>query len=290
MTGLALSFSAPDPRPRVVASRRVDFHLQGHSFSRWKYRQVDLFIAASNAIKQILENDGIPAGRKSSSCTTASTSAKIGRLPALDIHAEFWLPHGVPVIANVAALVDHKGHKYLVEAMPHVLRAVPDAHLVVFGEGELRGALERQIKDLALDKHVILAGFREDVLQLVKSADLFVMSSVTEGLGSTVLDAMAMRLAVVGTRAGGIPEAVVHGETGLLVPTADSRALADAMVRLLRDTARRQQMGEKGHARVTAHFGVARFLEQTLEAYRRAADKKSMTAALKSSAHPSGSA
>ena len=289
MTGLALSFSAPDPRPRVVASRRVDFHLQGHSFSRWKYRQVDLFIAASNAIKQVLENDGIPASQIVI-VHDGIDVAKIGRLPALDVHAEFWLPRGVPVIANVAALVDHKGHRYLVEAMPHVLRAVPDAHLVVFGEGELRGALERQIKDLALDKHVILAGFREDVLQLVKSADLFVMSSVTEGLGSTVLDAMAMRLAVVGTRAGGIPEAVVHGETGLLVPTADSRALADAMVRLLRDTARRQQMGEKGHARVTAHFGVARFLEQTLEAYRRAADKKSMTAALKSSAHPSGSA
>ena len=65
---------------------------------------------------------------------------------------------------------------------------------------------------------MLLAGFREDVLQLVKSADLFVMSSVTEGLGSTVLDAMAMRLAVVGTRAGGIPEAVVHGETGVARP------------------------------------------------------------------------
>jgi glycosyltransferase involved in cell wall biosynthesis len=289
MAGLALSFSAPDPRPRIVASRRVDFHLQAHSFSRWKYRQVDLFIAASNAIRQILENDGIP----SSQIVVVHDGidvAKIGRLPALDIHAEFWLPRGVPVMANVAALVDHKGHRYLIDAMPHVLRAVPDGHLIVFGEGELRGALERQIKDLGLDKHVILAGFREDVLQLVKSADLFVMSSVTEGLGSTVLDAMAMRLAVVGTHAGGIPEAVVHGETGLLVPTAHSGALAEAIVRLLKDPARRQRMGAKGHARVAAQFGVARFLEETLKAYRRAADKKSITAALKSSAHPSGSA
>ena len=128
MAGLALSFGAPEPRPRIVASRRVDFHLQGHSFSRWKYRQVDLFIAASDAIREILEHDGIPASRRSSSCTTASTSAKIGRLPALDIHAEFWLPHGAPVLVNVGALVAHKGQKYLVEAMPHVLREVPDAH------------------------------------------------------------------------------------------------------------------------------------------------------------------
>jgi glycosyltransferase involved in cell wall biosynthesis len=109
------------------------------------------------------------------------------------------------------------------------------------------------------------------------------MSSVTEGLGSTVLDAMAMRLAVVGTRAGGIPEAVVHGETGLLVSPADSRALAGAITRLLKDPARRQRMGDKGYARVAGQFSVARFLEGTLQAYQRAAD-------MKSSAHPSGSA
>ena len=93
--------------------------------------------------------------------------------------------------------------------MPLVLREVPDAHLVIFGEGELRAPLERQIKRARIStKHVLLPGFREDVLSLMKSADLFVMSSVTEGLGSAVLDAMAMGLAVVGTRAGGIPEAV----------------------------------------------------------------------------------
>ncbi len=289
MAGLALSFAAPEPRPRIVASRRVDFHLQGHSFSRWKYRQVDLFIAASHAIKQVLEHDGIPAAQIVV-VHDGIDVAKIDRLPALDIHAEFWLPRGVPVIANVAALVDHKGQRYLIEAMPRVLRAVPDAHLVVFGEGELRPALERQIKELHMDKHVILAGFREDVLQLVKSADLFVMSSVTEGLGSTVLDAMAMRLAVVGTHAGGIPEAVVAGTTGLLVPVADAAALADAMVRLLKDAGLRARMGEAGHARVAGQFGVARFLDATLQAYRRVADRKPTTSALNSSAQPSGSA
>ena len=85
---------------------------------------------------------------------------------------------------------------------------MPEAQLVILGEGELRPLLEKQIRDLGLDKHVILAGFREDVLSLVRGADLFVMSSITEGLGSAVLDAMALDLAVVGTRAGGIPEAV----------------------------------------------------------------------------------
>ena len=289
MAGLALSFGAPDPRPRIVASRRVDFHLQAHSFSRWKYRQVDLFIAASKAIKDILVGDGIAASQIVV-VHDGIDVGKIGRLPGVDIHGEFWLPRGAPVVVNVGALVDHKGQKYLVAAMPHVLKAVPDAFLIIFGEGELRGALEKQIKQLGLEKQVRLAGFREDVLQVVKSADLFVMSSVTEGLGSTVLDAMAMRLAVVGTRAGGIPEAVVHNETGVLVPAADPQALATAMIGLLKSPKRRHEMGERGLARVTEHFGVARFLDETLRAYRLAVDRKESTAALNSSAQPSGRA
>ena len=108
--------------------------------------------------------------------------------------------------------------------MPHVLREVPDAHLVIFGEGELRPRSSGRSRSCTSRSTCCSPGFREDVLQLVKSADLFVMSSVTEGLGSTVLDAMAMKLAVVGTHAGGIPEAVVHGETGLLVPPGRRRA------------------------------------------------------------------
>lgn len=272
MAALALSFSAPNPRPPLVASRRVDFHLQTHSFSRWKYRQVDLFIAASDAIRRVLEHDGIPSSR----ITVVHDGidvAKIQRLPTVDVHKEFWLPHGVPVIANVAALVPHKGQKFLVDAMSHVLREIRDAHLIIFGEGELRSALERQIKDRRVDKHVLLAGFRQDVLQLVKSVDLFVMSSVTEGLGSTVLDAMAMKLPVAGTDAGGIPEAVVHGETGLLVPAGDARALAGAIVRLLKDKPLRDRMGAAGLARVAEHFGVSRLLNGTLRAYQRAATR-----------------
>jgi glycosyltransferase involved in cell wall biosynthesis len=269
MAGLALSFGAPTPRPPIVASRRVDFHLQSHSFSRWKHRQVDLFIAASQAIKAILEQDGVPAARITI-VHDGIDVAKIQRLPAVDLHAEYWLPHRAPVVANVGALVPHKGQKHLLEAMSHVLREVPDAHLLIFGEGELRPQLERQIKELRLEKHVLLAGFRQDVLQLVKSADLFVMSSITEGLGSTVLDAMAMKLAVVGTEAGGIPEAVVPGKTGLLVPSADARALAGAIVRLLKDATTRERMGELGLLRVTEHFGVGRLLSGTLRAYERA--------------------
>ena len=270
MAALALSFGAPEPRPKTIASRRVDFHLQSNTFSQWKYRQIDGFIAASNAIKQILIQDGIPAGRIEVVHDGIDVD-KIQNRPALDLHAEYWLPHGVPVIVNVGALVAHKGQKFLIDAMPLVLREVPDAHLVIFGEGELRAPLEKQIKQLNLGKRVLLPGFREDVLSLMKSADLFVMSSVTEGLGSAVLDAMAMGHAVVGTTAGGIPEAVVPEETGLLVDPGDAKALAHAIVRVMKDAELRKRFGEAGRARVEEHFGVDRLVEGTLEAYNRVA-------------------
>ena len=272
MAALALSFGAPNPRPKMIASRRVDFHLQSHAFSQWKYRQMDGFIAASNAIKAILVQDGIPSGRIDVVHDGIDVD-KIAHRPAIDLHAEYWLPHGVPMIVNVGALVGHKGQKHLIEAMPLVLREVPEAHLVIFGEGELRVPLERQIKHLNLAKRVLLPGFREDVLSLMKTADLFVMSSVTEGLGSAVLDAMAMGQAVVGTTAGGIPEAVIPYETGLLVEPGDSKDLAGAIITLLKDPALRKSYGEAGRERVAGHFGVDRLVEGTLAVYERFAGR-----------------
>jgi len=268
MAALALSFGAPTPRPTTIASRRVDFHLQSHAFSQWKYRQMDAFIAASRAIKQILIEDRVAADRIHVVHDGIDVD-KISNRPAIDLHAEYWLPHGVPVIVNVGALVGHKGQRFLIDAMPLVLREVPDAHLVIFGDGDLRAPLEKQVKQLNLGKRVLLPGFREDVLSLMKSADLFVMSSVTEGLGSAVLDAMAMGHAVVGTRAGGIPEAVIPDETGLLVEPADAKALAEAIVTLLKDDALRKQFGEAGRARVAAQFGVDHLVEGTLDVYRK---------------------
>jgi glycosyltransferase involved in cell wall biosynthesis len=268
MAALALSFGSPTPRPRTIASRRVDFHLQSHAFSQWKYRQMDHFIAASGAIKQILIQDGIKSDRISVVHDGIDVE-KIGHRPPIDLHAEYWLPHGVPVIVNVGALVGHKGQKHLIDAMPLVLREVPDAHLIIFGEGDLRAPLEKQIKQLNLGKRILLPGFREDVLSLMKTADLFVMSSVTEGLGSAVLDAMAMGLPVVGTEAGGIPEAIVPYETGLLVATGDARPLAAAIVKLLKNPELRKKYGEAGRQRVAEHFDVDRLVEGTLDVYQR---------------------
>ena len=176
-------------------------------------------------------------------------------------------------MGNIGALVAHKGQRYLVDAAPAVVRALPDTHFLIFGEGELRPTLTRQIKHLGLEHRVSLAGFRPDILALLKGLDLFVMSSITEGLGTSILDAMAASKAVVGTSAGGIPEAVEHGVTGLVVPPHNAGALADAILTLLKDEPLRRRMGEAGLARVRERFSVDRMIDETLAVYARVAGR-----------------
>lgn len=270
MAALALSMSTQLAKPPLVASRRVDFHMKNNSMSRWKYRQVDCFICASEAIRQMLVADGVPAAR----AVTVYEGIDLERVdaaPVAKLHEELWLPHHAPIVGNVAALVPHKGQRHLIEAAALVVRQVPDARFVIAGEGELRPALERQIKEHHLEKHVLLAGFRPDVLSLHKAFDIFVMSSVTEGLGTSLLDAMACEKPVVATAAGGIPEVVADGETGFIVPPRDHQAMAAALVRLLKDPALQRRLGTAGRARVQDRFNADRMLRDTLRVYQRVA-------------------
>jgi glycosyltransferase involved in cell wall biosynthesis len=118
---------------------------------------------------------------------------------------------------------------------------------------------------------VLLVGFRPDVLSLHKAFDIFVMSSVTEGLGTSLLDAMAAGKPVVATMTGGIPEVVVDEETGFLVPPRDHAAMAEAIVALLKDEALRRRTGEAGRARACTLFSAERMVQETLRVYQRVA-------------------
>jgi L-malate glycosyltransferase len=278
MASLALSLTAGStkerPLPPLVASRRVDFHMKGNSFSRWKYRQVDCFIAASEAIRQMLIADGVPADRT----VTVHEGIDVDHViatPPVNVHEAFWLPHHAPVVGNVAALVPHKGQRYLIDAAHLVVQEIPDARFIILGEGELREHLERQVREHHLEKHVLLPGFRTDVLGCIKGFDVFVMSSVTEGLGTSLLDAMACARPIVATHAGGIPEIVEDGVNGLLVPPRDAAALAAAIVRALRDQPLRERLGKTGFDCVRDRFTVERMVAATAAVYREIAQVRS---------------
>jgi glycosyltransferase involved in cell wall biosynthesis len=183
------------------------------------------------------------------------------------VRAAFYLPMQAPVVGNVAALVAHKGHHHLIDAAAITVRQVPDARFVIVGDGELRHALEEQIRHKHLERHVFLAGFRDDALELTKGFDLFAVSSTSEGMCTALVDAMAASKAAVTTDAGAIPEVMVDGETGFLVPIRDHQAMAARIVQLLKNPKLRQRMGEAALQRARDRFTVDRMVDGTQAAY-----------------------
>jgi glycosyltransferase involved in cell wall biosynthesis len=164
-----------------------------------------------------------------------------------------------PLVGNVARLAPQKDHQTLIEAA----RLVPEADFVVAGDGELRQELEQEAEGTRLR----FLGARDDVPELLASLDVFAFPSLFEGLCLAVIEAQAAGVPVVATPVGGIRETVVDGETGLLVPTGDPPALAEAIRRLLEDRPAAEAMAAEAKRRVRERFSVERMVEETLRLY-----------------------
>ncbi len=266
MAATALSIIS-EPRSPLIASRRAEFRIAHNSFSRWKYSQVHAFVASCDAVRDRLVADGIE-GSRIAIINDGVDVERIARLRPANVHAAFYLPTHAPVIGNVAALAPHKGHQHLIDAAALVMRDVPDARFIIIGDGELRGTLENQIREMHLERHIFLAGFRADVLELTRGFDLFATSPILEGMCLALVDAMAAGKPAVCSRAGGIPEVLVDGETGFLVEPRDHQAFAENLVRLLKDEAMRKRMGAAALARARERFTVEHMVAKTLTLYQ----------------------
>jgi glycosyltransferase involved in cell wall biosynthesis len=180
-----------------------------------------------------------------------------------------------PLLVTVGRLQAPKDAVTLVHALAVV--RVPFEAMIV-GDGPDRAALEEEVRRLGLERIVELAGGRDDVAELLATADVFVLSSRSEGLPVSILEAMAAGLPVVATSVGGVPEVVVDGDTGLLVPPGDPSSLAAAIERLLADPALRRHLGEAGRRRITEHFDLASVQRAHLDLYRRALTRSGLAA------------
>jgi glycosyltransferase involved in cell wall biosynthesis len=255
-----------------LVTRRVDFSIFRHSFlklSGIKYRfMADYYIAISRKIKEVLVNDGIPDQRifvvHSGIDPQRFIRATGGRLVS-----EFDIKENQKVVINVAHLAGHKGQHYLVRAIPYVLAKLPDTRFIIIGQGELMGALKETASELGLKRELILTGFRSDVADFYKIADLFVMSSVQEGLGTAVLDALALAKPVVATNTGGLPEIIHDGKTGRLVAPADPEALADGIVDMLTRVEAAKAMANTGRAMVQKCFSIEAMVDKNIAVYKK---------------------
>jgi glycosyltransferase involved in cell wall biosynthesis len=245
----------------LLATRRVDFHLRRRGY----WGRAARIIAISGAVARVLTEDGI-APERIHVVHSGIVVEEVRGTPPLGIRARLGLPSEALIAANVAALVAHKDLAALVRAAALLRDTLPSLHWVVAGEGVERQALERLRAELGLDHRVHLLGHLDDPARLIADADCFVMSSREEGLGTSVLDAMALGIPVASTTAGGLPEMLQEG-AGLLVPPGDPAALAAAVERLLREPALARDIARKAEQRVES-FTAARMAEAVRSVYR----------------------
>ena len=253
-------------RVPLVVSRRVDFALRRNAGTRWKYGRAAVIIAISHAVADVLRRSGVSASR----IVVVPDGTDLHRVVA-PASAESLASRGVrgrPLVVQVAQLVAHKDPLNIVRAVATARQRLPRMAGLLVGDGPLRSAVESEVKSLGLEGALQVVGYRPDADALLASADIACLSSREEGMGSVLLDALAFGVPVAATRAGGIPEVVEEGVTGLLAPAGSPGELADVIVRLATDEALRAKMSAAARARA-ADFSVAKMAERTLAVYAR---------------------
>jgi glycosyltransferase involved in cell wall biosynthesis/SAM-dependent methyltransferase len=173
------------------------------------------------------------------------------------------VPSGVPLVVSIGRFVPYKGYEHLIDAAA----SIDGVHWLLVGDGELRGALEAQARARGIARRVHFSGWRDGVPDLLALADVVAVPSLGEHFGRVLIEAMAMARPVVATAAGGVPEIVVDGETGLLVPPGRSDALANAVRSLLSDSAHAEAMGRAGRLRAEREFSLARHVRHVEALY-----------------------
>lgn len=271
------------PHVPLAVSRRVDFPSRGNPLSRMKYKsgKVDVYIAISENVKRILIKDGIPE-EKIQIAYSGIDLKRFANLPDPQaLRQEFSIEERTVVVGNVAACVDHKDQKTLIEAVRILDQELEREwagsiryKLIIVGDGKLRPALEKQA-ELAglLNNRIFFAGFRREIPEFLNLFHIFVMSSKEEGLGTSVLDAMACGLPVAATRGGGIPEMVDDTSGGYLSPVGDAKALAESLKKLVLSEQIRRDFGNYNRDRVRG-FSREATAAATIKIYHELIEKE----------------
>lgn len=252
----------------LVASRRVDFPIGKSPFSLNKYNHaiVGRILCVSDAIRDIVR----PALKRPEVAQTVYSGVDLSRFHpgqhSGTLRKEFGIGDDVPLIGTVAALADHKDFPTWLDTVQQLIANGCNAHFVIIGDGPMKAAVESGIASRNLGKHVTMAGFRTDVPDLLPELDMMLFTSKTEGLGTSLIDALASGTPIVATRAGGIPEVIEAGKSGLLAPVGDVEALAAAACSLMENAAQRKEFSANGIERATL-FSQQETAQNTLAVY-----------------------
>lgn len=226
---------------------------------------VDRLICVSDEARRTFMRAGLPEEK----FVTVRNGISTPRFGEWDpkLRTKLKLPRDAKIVLTVARFTEQKGHRYLLHAIPGVVAVHPSAHFVWVGTGPLENTLKRAARDQFLEQHISFLGNREDVLDLMSEADVFVLPSEFEGLPLVLLEAMAAGVPVVGSRACGIREVVRNGVSGRLVPVSSPAALATAILEVLLDPNKAAQWARRAQERVMRAFTAERMVRETAAVY-----------------------
>jgi glycosyltransferase involved in cell wall biosynthesis len=240
-------------------------------------RAVHRFIAVSSHVKEVLaRNKAVRAERivvVPNGIECSETSANL--YDRREARRRLGLREAVPVIGAVGRLHRLKGLDLLIRATPIVRAEIPSVQIVLIGSGQEEEELRRLAAEQGVAAAVLFAGFHADAGRLMPAVDVLAVPSRHEGQSISILEAMACARPVVAANVGGIPELVVDGVTGILVPSEDAEALARALVRLLKDSGVAERMGKAGQERVAGHFSQAATIDRTFSIYEALLQRRS---------------
>jgi glycosyltransferase involved in cell wall biosynthesis len=253
----------------AVVTRRVDA-VEPAIVMRCKYRPYRAVIALSRAIERQLGAAGIGAERVVRIPSAVDTQRYRPDAQARErLRAAFGLGADALAIGVVAQLIERKRHAWLLEQLPELVRLWPQVRVICFGRGRLERALRNRVAELALQEHVVLAGFRADVAALLPGLDLLAHPAGREGLGLALVEAASAGVPVVACATGGIPDIVVAGETGVLVQPHDAAGFRAALSALLAAPDERVRMGLAARRHAERRFDTAALLAEHLALYAR---------------------
>ncbi len=228
---------------------------------------VERFVTVSDLLKQDLVGHGIPAVKITTIYNGVNLAAFRQERVTGDVRKDLGIAPDVPVLGMIARFHPVKGHRFFLEAAKTISRVRPDCRFLLVGSGQYRSEVEAMVKQLGLREQVIFTGYREDIVDVLHSLDILVISSLSEGFGLTAIEAMAMKVPVVATRVGGLPEIIKHGSNGILVPPAEGQAIAQAVLDLLANPEDSRAMAARAFEHVRENFSVEIMAKNTEQLY-----------------------
>jgi glycosyltransferase involved in cell wall biosynthesis len=256
-------------RTPTILSRKVDFPIKSNWLSHWKFnhRSIAHIICVSDAIKEILLVDL----KDKSHLTTIHDGIDLNRFHGIKgknlLKKEFGVDANKKIVANISAIAPHKDYFTFVDTAEILLQERDDLHFFIIGDGPLKAEIENYVSSKNLNQHITFTGFRNNVADLFPDIDVFLMTSKTEGLGSTLLDAAANKVPIVSTNAGGIPEFVAHEITGLLANTQDAKQLAFEVSLLIDNTELQTTLCTNALEKLTHYFTKEMMANKTINLY-----------------------